>query len=61
MTMTHFVIETHDGHKYHEDLEWPLEPQPPATGRCSTCVTPGYCDRSGTCAQGKELKAADET
>lgn len=34
-----------------------LTPAPPTAGICSTCVTPGWCTKNNTCAQGKQ--AAD--
>ena len=39
----------------------PHEPtRVPKAGLCDTCVTPGYCNRTGDCAQGKQNRSKQE-
>lgn len=49
------TIYAPNGQKYDEDWSWPPEP-PLNASLCDTCVTPRYCQRENTCAQGKQLK-----
>lgn len=52
-------------HEAEEDptrsLMPPHQPERPidTSGLCGTCVTPGYCSRTGDCAQGKQIRGAE--
>lgn len=49
-------IVTPTGQRFQENLPWPPEAPLPSAGLCDTCVTPGYCNRTGDCAQGKQMR-----
>lgn len=47
------TIKTPSGMEITETMPWP--PPTPKAGCCATCVTPNYCLRENTCAQGNKV------